>query len=671
MAERVPVSAPPPPPSKRATPRVRLDSLRHMARLAVDLERRRQACAHLREILTPLLTSDEVVVTGEADWLGRLDAVLEQAFARLHALSSDTAPAVAEDSLDEIQKLLEGSDWDLMDRNRSRLERMKAAVEASQQARADRWRQFEQQLAVFDQRITELDQRLEQAREIEAPIWQEEERLRRWRDQYTNARRAFTEQRESDIEGELATLAQALGPTESVPLGGETSTGQNAVGAVAPPRQSEAEKVLNVLGQKMQEEETLQNSRRAELLLLRYPPDARGRHQYEVLLRTPSDRGGQGVNIQDSSTLVEQDRLTFLRLINRIASKDSQVRGLLEEQPPAAPPGPQPPAAPPPALAALRDFDLEPPMVGGRPAPSLAEQVLDLGDEMYRLAIPEAMQTYFRDNRCSITITTNDLELPWELMAYRLKDGKTTFLCLDRAIARMPMGRAFPRNFTRPTITDRKVRFLLIADPTADLPNALREVDTLEKNLRDLWGDRIEITTLKKGDATGEALNRLLRGGTVDVIHYAGHAFFDDKDSDLSGLVLHDRELFLAQKIRRLLEGRPLVFLNACESGLAKNEAPPPDGTKSYLQRPAEGLASAFIYGGAIGCIGSLWPVYDRYAAQFATTFYDLVLQGYRLGEAMRRARRDIWASNPEPVTWAAYVLYGDPTLQLIATRRR
>ncbi|MCW5853383.1 MAG: CHAT domain-containing protein [Anaerolineae bacterium] len=649
--------------------------MRHMAQLAVDLERRRQECAQLRQVLTPLLTSDEVVVTGEADWLGRLDTVLEGAFARLHALSSDTTPAVAEDSLDEIQKLLEGSDWDLMDRNRSRLERMKAAVEASQQARAARWRQFEQQLAVFDQRITELDQRLAQAREIEAPIWQEEERLRKWRDQYANARRAFTEQRERDLQSEIVNLVQALGPMEGQPAAVETSGVQNAVAPAASPPQSEADKVLAFLNQKMQEEETLQHSRRAELLLLRYPPDGRGRHQYEVLLRTPSDRGGQGVNIQDSSTLVEQDRLTFLRLINRIASKDSQVRGLLAEQAtPATTPtdssaAPAPPSAP--TLEAPRDFDLDPPMMGGRPAPSLAEQVIDLGDQMYRLSIPEAMQTYFRENRCSITVTTNDLELPWELMAYKLKDGKTTFLCLDRAIARMPMGRAFPRSFTRPTITDRKVRFLLIADPMADLPKAADEVDILEKNLRQLWGDRIEITTLRKGEATGEALNRLLRGGTVDVIHYAGHAFFDEKDSDLSGLVLHDRELFLAQKIRRLLEGRPLVFLNACESGLARNEAPPQDAALSYLQRPAEGLASAFIYGGAIGCIGSLWPVYDRYAAQFATTFYDLVLQGYRLGEAMRRARLDIYATNPEPVTWAAYVLYGDPTLQLIPTRRR
>ena len=112
-------------------------------------------------------------------------------------------------------------------------------------------------------------------------------------------------------------------------------------------------------------------------------------------------------------------------------------------------------------------------------------------------------------------------------------------------------------------------------------------------------------------------------------------ADFNRDDGDLSGLLLHDKELLFAQKIRRLLEGRPLVFLNACESGLVANERESPS-INTYLQVPAEGLASAFIYGGAVGCVGSIWPVYDRPAADFAVEFYDHVLKGYSTGEAMR-----------------------------------
>ena len=118
--------------------------------------------------------------------------------------------------------------------------------------------------------------------------------------------------------------------------------------------------------------------------------------------------------------------------------------------------------------------------------------------------------------------------------------------------------------------------------------------------------------------------------------------------------------VFYAQKIGRLLEGRPLVFLNACQSARAANE-PTPNGF-TYLQKPAEGLASSFIYGGALGCIGSLWPIFDEPAAQFAVAFYNEVLKGTMIGEAMRRARNKIKEQHPDSLTWAAFVLYGDPT---------
>jgi CHAT domain-containing protein len=129
-------------------------------------------------------------------------------------------------------------------------------------------------------------------------------------------------------------------------------------------------------------------------------------------------------------------------------------------------------------------------------------------------------------------------------------------------------------------------------------------------------------------------------------------------------LILKDEEIFFAQKIRRILEGKPLVFLNACESGRTANEENAQE-VKQYLQKPAEGLAASFIYGGAIGCIGSLWPVYDEPAAQFAIQLYNKVLEGYMIGEAMRLVRRKIREDYKNQITWASFVLYGDPTFRL------
>jgi CHAT domain-containing protein len=190
-------------------------------------------------------------------------------------------------------------------------------------------------------------------------------------------------------------------------------------------------------------------------------------------------------------------------------------------------------------------------------------------------------------------------------------------------------------------------------------------VKRIREGLEKDWREQIEIDVLDREDAQGRKLNEVLRAGTYDVIHYAGHAAFDEKQPDLSGLLLHDKEVFFAQKIRRLLEGRPLVFLNACQSGRTANEKAPQE-VEQYLQKPAEGLASSFIYGGALGCIGALWPIYDRPAAEFAVDFYGKVLEGYMIGEAMRRARISIRDRYANQITWAAFVLYGDPTFRLV-----
>ena len=105
------------------------------------------------------------------------------------------------------------------------------------------------------------------------------------------------------------------------------------------------------------------------------------------------------------------------------------------------------------------------------------------------------------------------------------------------------------------------------------------------------------------------------------------------------------------------------MFLNACQSARTNNE-PAPDGP-FHLQKPAAGLASSIIYGGA-GCIGALWPIFDDPAALFAVDFYNEVLKGTMIGEAMRRARRKSREQYPENMTWAAFVLYGDPTSSLV-----
>jgi CHAT domain-containing protein len=218
----------------------------------------------------------------------------------------------------------------------------------------------------------------------------------------------------------------------------------------------------------------------------------------------------------------------------------------------------------------------------------------------------------------------------------------------------------------------RRVALIASAGPEHELPGSIREVEQIDIGLKRHWGDQVSVDVFMSGTdrrPTGRRFREVLMSGDYDIIHYAGHAVFESDRQDQSGLMLEKGEVCFAQKIQRLLEGSPLVFLNACESARLKEERDrqPPEG--SYDGDPKKGLASAFVYGGALACIGTMWPVTDTEAADFAVAFYGHVLEGQSLGEAMRRARTMTAESHPEDPSWASFVLYGDPTYSL-GTRR-
>jgi CHAT domain-containing protein len=69
---------------------------------------------------------------------------------------------------------------------------------------------------------------------------------------------------------------------------------------------------------------------------------------------------------------------------------------------------------------------------------------------------------------------------------------------------------------------------------------------------------------------TRDECRRILRSGAYDIIHFAGHAFFDRDDPLRSGWILSDGALW-AQEIRNtLMRTTPpwLVYANACEAAM-------------------------------------------------------------------------------------------------------
>ncbi len=167
---------------------------------------------------------------------------------------------------------------------------------------------------------------------------------------------------------------------------------------------------------------------------------------------------------------------------------------------------------------------------------------------------------------------------------------------------------------------------------------------------------------------TVTAMRERLRAG-YHLIHFAGHGIFRRADPETSAWLLSDGELW-AREIRNTLAGQEespwLIFANACEAGM---DAGVP---ASRYQGDVFGLATACINQGVAAYIAPLWPVQDALAAELATDFYrGLVLERFSVGEALRRAK--VKARNrirghgaARQLTWASFVLYGDPTQQLM-----
>lgn len=169
--------------------------------------------------------------------------------------------------------------------------------------------------------------------------------------------------------------------------------------------------------------------------------------------------------------------------------------------------------------------------------------------------------------------------------------------------------------------------------------------------------------------ATLEDLEPLLLGrlplpdglaGPVDMVHIASHGKLDPHDADAEGIVLQDGQRLSALTIRggRLGEGRPLVFLNACQLG----------GATRSLLGDCGGLAAAFLAIGSRAVVAPLWSVDDEVARGIAEDFYRLCVdEGQPVGEAMRRTRAR-WDDDRTATTPLAYVFYGHPNLTHAST---
>jgi len=207
-----------------------------------------------------------------------------------------------------------------------------------------------------------------------------------------------------------------------------------------------------------------------------------------------------------------------------------------------------------------------------------------------------------------------------------------------------------------PSRLPRKPRILLVADPAFD-PTAfpgLRRLPGATAETEAIAGEYADTVLLAGSGATLKALETTL--GQANIMHYAGHAVFNDERPEQSLLVLAPgsgdatpgRET--AAAIARLdLTQLRLVVLSACETNRSRR------GRSGGFA----GLAGAFLAAGAGGVVGSLWRVDDQLTRTLMTEFHRVYQTTADAASALRDAQLQLLhSSDPtvsSPAAWAGF----------------
>ncbi len=286
---------------------------------------------------------------------------------------------------------------------------------------------------------------------------------------------------------------------------------------------------------------------------------------------------------------------------------------------------------------------------GGNGVAELHERLIDVGRSMCDDLLPTTVKENLRkiENGEYLTLEIDDAlsHIPWELLCV-----DDQFLC-----ERFNMGRVVKTGQGLDEISTRELKppykMWVIANPSGDLDEAGKEAREIHKLIQTNSTIRLETDSEVTSDDIRERIKN------ADIYHFTGHA-------DKGSLKLGKEELFKAFDTDNMHGGAPmpyLLFINACESGWWEES-----------EHGSNGLAGAFIRAGGMHYIGASWKIISKPSKDFALAFYERLLSGGTLGEAVRHARLKLKEQKGKNrnICWAGYRLNGDPTDSIFKSDR-
>ena len=176
--------------------------------------------------------------------------------------------------------------------------------------------------------------------------------------------------------------------------------------------------------------------------------------------------------------------------------------------------------------------------------------------------------------------------------------------------------------------------YLVIGNPTEDLIESEKEAIFISNIL--------ETTPILKGDADKNKILDLI--DDKQIIHFAGHANFNNENPLLSGLKLSDEYLYI-EDIEKLDLNTELIVLSACETGKVSI------GNSDEV----EGFVKYLHINGTKYIIASLWPISDSATKELFRIFYQQNVdypERLRISELKLKEKFNIFE-------WGGFQIYG------------
>ena len=317
------------------------------------------------------------------------------------------------------------------------------------------------------------------------------------------------------------------------------------------------------------------------------------------------------------------------------------------------------------------------PLIARLVSPAVKDLAAD-GQKLATLLLSDEIRTVLPRYRQHHLVVVHDAlmsRIPWETIAVSTgaKGGKPWFPAAEEGLShRYAAENLSVAKWLEERLQDDVFTVLLLVNPTEDLDGAEEEGRRIRELLSDVPGCRLEV--LRGGAATRPVLHAAFSSGKYDLVHYAGHAFFDPVKPERSGILCHGGMVLSGADLAGLGNLPTLVFFNACEAGRIRRGRGG-SRARSAAERVEQiavgsGFAEAFMRGGVANFLSTYWPVGDLAAKVFADELYGHLMKGASVREAIQHGRRAVRDSGSKD--WADYVFYGDPEFALktgVATR--